>query len=465
MEQTTTIGWQRLAYYFGLAVVEATPPALLITLAGGNAWAALVVAVGAGALADWIMLRRLPPARQGPALVVAGLLVAWWVVRWLVAGEAGIFGGWGAAIDALFSLSGGQSSRAYLGLLTALYCFWRGTRLTLHDTISLHRLFRGSTVVIMLILGFGFLGSGPGAEITSAAITQMLIFFAVGLITIAIASASEERETELRRMGWRGLLTLLGAVGLVLVLGLLIGAVFFEPIAAAGQLVVQGLVLIATLVVAPIVVLIAVVLTWLFDRLNIGGALSQWLPSNLTGGLDALRQQQEALDGFPRWLSVAIQLFCGLVPILLIVTLLLLSRRRAQRRRGADEERESLWSWGGLASDLLGLLKRNTPPPVEGLREALARLRGGDPASRIRRSYIRLLLLGESRGTPRAAPQTPREYAANAANSIAGAAQPIATLTEAYERARYNPSATTAADAAAAEQSWETIDQAGRRAS
>jgi hypothetical protein len=155
------ISWQRLAYYLGLAVVEATAPALLLTLAGADAWAALIVAALAGGLADWIILRRLPPNRQGPALVGVGLLVAWWVVRGLVAADAGLFSGWGAAVDALFALSGGRAGIAYLGLLGALFCFWRGTRLTLHDTISLHRLFRGSAVVIMLIVGFGFLGAGP----------------------------------------------------------------------------------------------------------------------------------------------------------------------------------------------------------------------------------------------------------------------------------------------------------------
>jgi hypothetical protein len=459
------ISWQRLAYYLGLAVVEATAPALLITLAGGEAWAALIVAALAGGLADWIILRRLPPNRQGLALVGGGLLVAWWVVRGLVAPDAGLLGGWGAAVDALFSLSSGRAGIAYLGLLGALFCFWRGTRLTLHDTISLHRLFRGSAVVIMLIVGFGFLGAGPDSAVATPAMTELLIFFAVGLVTIAIASASEERETELRRMGWRGLLTLLGAVALVVLLGLLIGAVFFEPIAALGRVLVQALVLIATLIVAPVVILIAVVLSWLFSLLDVNGTLGLWRGTDLSGGLDALRRQQEALDGLPPWLGVALQVFCGLVPVLLLVALLLLSRRRARRRRGADEERESLWSWSGLASDLRGMFKRKAPQRAETLRDVLARLRGSDPASRIRRSYIRLLLLGEERGTPRAAPQTPREYAGDAAGSLPGAAQPIGTLTDAYERARYHPAATSPADAAEAEQAWGAIDQANRRGS
>ena len=98
-----------------------------------------------------------------------------------------------------------------------------------------------------------------------------------------------------------------------------------------------------------------------------------------------------------------------------------------------------------------------------GLRAALAALRGGDPASRVRRSYIRLLLLGEAHERPRPAPQTPHEYAPAAGALLPAAAQPVDALTDAYERARYNPNGVTAADADAAERAWAAIEQAERR--
>ena len=148
---------------------------------------------------------------------------------------------------------------------------------------------------------------------------------------------------------------------------------------------------------------------------------------------------------------------------MIIVGLFLLARRRSRRTGGADEERESLWEWGNLASDLRGLLAQLNPARrAEGLRDALARLRGSDPASRIRRSYIRLLLLGQERGQSRAAPETPREYASAAGALLPGANQPIDTLTESYERARYHPASATAADAATAERAWTAIEQADK---
>src|SRR5262249_31082797 len=99
-----------------------------------------------------------------------------------------------------------------------------------------------------------------------------------------------------------------------------------------------------------------------------------------------------------------------------------------------------------------------------GLRDALAYLRGGDPVSRIRRSYIRLLLAGEAHEQPRAAPQTPREYAATAGALVPGISGSVGTLTEGYERARYFPTGASDADAEAAERAWSEIESAEQRA-
>jgi hypothetical protein len=81
----------------------------------------------------------------------------------------------------------------------------------------------------------------------------------------------------------------------------------------------------------------------------------------------------------------------------------------------------------------------------------------------VRRSYIRLLLLGEAHAQPRRAPQTPHEYAPAASALLPAAAQPVDALTDAYERARYNPNGITTADADLAERAWAAIEQADKR--
>jgi hypothetical protein len=458
------ITWQRIAYHLGLALVEATPPALLLTLAGGGAWISLIGVVLAGALADWIILRRIRPERQGIALIVVGLLCALWLVKSQVVGDYGLLGDWGQALGTIFSISHPRAAVAYLSLLAALYCFWRGTRLTLHDSVSLHRLFRTAAIGLLLIVGLTIFGAGRAATIAVLASTEVLTFFAVGLVTIALASAIEHRDVELRILDWRGMLTLCGAIALVLVLGVLIGSLFGGAAGQVARGVVQAVVLIIALILSPLLLLIAKLLEWLINVAHLDQMLRQLVQQLQLQNQAPPPQTTGILAIFPAWVQAAIRIFFALLPVLLIVGLLLLARSRARHKRADDGERESLWSWGGLADDLRGLLAGlRTPRRDEGLRAALARLRGGDPASRVRRSYIRLLLLGEAHSLPRAAPQTPREYAPTAGAMLPVAAQPVAALTDAYERARYFPQGTTDADAAAAERMWEAIEQAERR--
>jgi hypothetical protein len=218
------------------------------------------------------------------------------------------------------------------------------------------------------------------------------------------------------------------------------------------------------LILAPLIWLVATLIERLIDLPGLDRMLRQLIQQFQPGALDQPPPLAgDALAIFPAWLQAALRIFFALLPILLILGLLLLARRRALRQASAGEERESLWSWQSVAADLRDLLaSRRRRPSAGGLRAALAALRGADPASRVRRSYIRLLLLGEAHKRPRPAPQTPHEYAPAAGELLPAAIQPVDTLTGAYERARYNPNGVTSADADAAERAWAAIEQADR---
>jgi hypothetical protein len=69
---------------------------------------------------------------------------------------------------------------------------------------------------------------------------------------------------------------------------------------------------------------------------------------------------------------------------------------------------------------------------------------------RVRRAYVGLLILLEGRERPRPPAQTPAEFAPAAATAL-GDPEPVATLTAAYERARYSPAGAAPADADAAD--------------
>ena len=453
------ISLQRLTYILGLAVIETTPLALLLLIVGvGATWGVIFAIVLAGALVDWVVQLWLPVERQRPALLVFAFLLALWVIKARVAGDYGLLSGWGQALGALFSLRDERSGMAYLLLLVTLYSFWRGIRLLGHDSASLRTFFIRATIAIMIIVGFGFwLAEGAAGNIVSSATVMVLIFFAVSLLSIALAGASEEHDAQLRRLGWRGLLTLGGAIMLVLIGGLLFVSLFGNGVVQVLSTIWTVFATILVLIMLPLIFLVEAVARWLFSVLDL---------SNLQRALEQLQQYQlqqrqqatEPLHVLPPWVSTLIQVFLALLPVVILAALFLLLRRRARRPADRDEERESLWSWRGVAADLRGLLAGLRPGRDGGLRGALARLRGADPVSRIRRSYIRLLLLGETHEHPRTPSQTPHEYEPDADALLPTAAQPIAALTSAYERARYHPAASTTADADAAERAWSAIE-------
>jgi hypothetical protein len=453
--------WQRLVYILALATVEATPAALPLVLAGGRgAWGLLILVVLAGALADWLVAGWLKVERQRPALLGAGLLVALWLAKVQVGAGYSLLTGWDAVPGALFSLRSTHAGLGYLTLLIALYAFRRGTRLLDHDSISLRSFFARAVFALLAVLGFAALStlSENQARVTLTTV-MLLTFFAVGLLAIALAAAAEEHDTDLRRLGWRGLMTLGASIGLVLVLGLLFASLFGQDAAQSLRAILRVLLLIMLLILSPVLILLAAIFERIAALINLQELLRTLQRQQI---LQQGQQQQNAtelLGIFPPWLQDALQIFFALLPVLVIVLLYLLMRRRARRAPNRDEERESLWSWNGLATDLRDLfagLRR--PRQDKGLRAALARLRGSDPASRIRRSYIHLLLAGEAQQHPRRAPQTPQEYAPDAGAAFPAATGPIAALTASYERARYHPDAATSADADAAERAWGEIE-------
>jgi uncharacterized protein DUF4129 len=459
------ITWQRLLYILCLAVVEATPAALPLVLAGApGTWGLLIVVVLAGALADWLAAGWLPVERQQPALLGAALLFAAWAIKVVVGGGGGLLSGWDQAFGALFSLTNARGGLAYLTLLICLYAFRRGTRLLDHDSISLRGLFARASVALILILGFVSLATlQPNDARLTLTTIMLLAFFAVGLLAIALASAAEEHDTQLSRLGWRGTLTLLAAIGLVLVLGLLFASVFGQDAARSVRAIVQGVLLLIVLIILPFLLLLEGLLEQIARMVNLRDFL-RVLEQRQLGLQRQQAQATEVLSIFPPWVRDVMQVLLALLPVLIIVALYLLVRRRARREPSRDEERESLWSWSGLASDIRDLLAGlRRAQEDSGLRAALARLRAGDPISRIRRSYIRLLLAGEAHERPRAAPETPREYAPEARALLPAAGAPIDTLTDAYERARYHPSSVSPADADAAERAWSEADAAERR--
>src|SRR5262249_11372951 len=153
-----------------------------------------------------------------------------------------------------------RSGLAYLTLLIALYAFRRGTRLLDHDSISLRGFFARAVLVLIFVLSIAALGTFRESEARVTLTTVMLAsFFAVGLLAIALAAAAEEHDTDLGRLGWRGLMTLGGAIGLVLVLGLLFASLFGQDAAQSVRAILRVLILIVLLILSPLLILMVAI--------------------------------------------------------------------------------------------------------------------------------------------------------------------------------------------------------------
>lgn len=436
--------WQRILFLVSLAIVEVAPAALLVTLAGGNVWLLLFGVALIGALVGRLSERLLPEHADRPATLAIGLLLG--VVSFAAVSGAGL-----NVVGALAQ----ASSFAYLTLLATVYVFWRGTRLAEHDSVTVGRFFNRAMIVIFVILMLGALGSALGSSLAAIAGWELLSFFGGGLLAIALAHMASD-QGNMQQIEWRGVATLAATIIVVMIGGILVASLFGGFALSFLGGIVQAIGFVIALLLAPF----AFALAWVLQRLVV-----------VLGDLEAARifaQQAQQLSETgrrlsmqgepPAWVGVVLNTLCFVVPLIALAAIILLRRRRARTVQPENEQRESLLSWQGVSNDLRDLfgLFRNRSGEA-GLQAALARLAGNDPASRIRRAYIRLLLHAEARERTRAVSQTPHEFV-SAAASATQARQQVETLTSAYERARYAPGTATQFQAEQAEQAWKQIE-------
>ncbi|MDZ4718486.1 MAG: DUF4129 domain-containing protein [Roseiflexaceae bacterium] len=443
---------RRVLTLFGLGLLELTPPALLLTLWGApGAWAALAFAVFGACAADALIQRFAPLPWQRPAIALAALPLALSVVAAIAIG--------GDVVTALFDLDSPQSLLCYAGLLAGLYAVWRGTRLLLYEQIGLREIFARVMGTSLLVL---LLAHADNSALLATATSEILLGFAIGLGTVALARAAEPGETALRAAGWRGAMPTIAAIGIVLLAGLALVALLNNEARGIVEGIVNVLVFLLAALILPIAFIFLPIIEWLLRAIHAPDLMKAL--QDFTRGLEQRQLQDSPFTQLAQswpWAGPLFEWIGRLMPVLtLLILIWLVARRRAATAASTDEERVSLFSWNGLIADLADLLARlRQQAPEGGLLAALARLRADDPDSRIRRSYIRMLLIAESLQQPRAEPQTPHEYLPTAQATIPTVPQALNALTVAYEQARYSPGSASAEDATAAEQAWNEIER------
>lgn len=457
------MSWQRAVFLLALAVVEATPVVVLLTVLGTPMWPLLISVVLLGALSDWAILRW-QPDKQQMLLPIAAILIALGVSKTIISGQIGPFSGWGSLVG-LFLLTGTNAYAGYVGLVGSLYAFWRGLNLRNQSVHTTRDIFLRNTAVIVAIAMLSLVTGRVALSQASMATAEVVIFFMVGLITIALAGAIEASDAARRRLDGRGFLMLVGVVMLITAIGFGLASLVSDQIAQVITWLWGTVLVVVAVVFAPIFLLFAYALSWLFQWADFDGfvrQIAQLQQQMAAAGQNA--QSNQSLASTPAWVAPLGQGICLAVPIVVLLLCVILLRRRAVQRDTMDETRESVFDWQGFTNDLRGLFARRRPAEAGGLQAALAAMRGTDPASRIRRSYIRLLLQGERREQPRASFQTPREYAPVVGGDLPPAKSQVVELTRAYEVARYHPDAATDAAANRAEQSASAIERAAKAA-
>ncbi len=435
----------RLLTLLTLASLETTLVSLpiLALTRFGLPWPFLLLLVVLGVAADNVSL-RLPPRLERPALAVGAALA-------VLLALARQFGGPLPALAALLPGADGFAL-AYTLSLIALLLYWRGTRVATRDSLGVSALFgRGAAAMLVALLVGPVLGLG--APLGSAPVLAHIVgFVSLGLLSLALTHAEDDPGSGERRLGWRWLLSLAIAIVAVVLVGVLAVALLGGGASMQAAQSLLGLLIFPFALVGGLVAYLLI--TFLGEPLSnlLRSVFAQMqLLQNLTPPPPRVTSEGRAegmVETITR-LADSATLLMALIPLAILVAVILFMRGRRRRAKAEDEERKSLGVASSLASDLRDLLGRLRNPfarRLEGLQAALAGLHGDDPATRVRRAYVHFLLHLEARDLPRGPTQTPAELAA-----AVEAPRALATLTAAYERARYNPAGVAPADADAAE--------------
>ncbi len=339
----------------------------------------------------------------------------------------------------------------FIQLIAVLYLWLRGitigrSRIPYDD---LEKSFYSGIVALAIILGFNrFTPLLAVAETTTA----ILIFFTAGLGALALGSFERARrqqsETGLAfNRHW--LATVAGVIGAILGGGLLLAGLatpeslarlrpLLSPVinflAPGMEVLLTAIVLVLVWIAVPLFALVEWIARRLLEAIQFP-LLPQPLPVNqqVEEALQALLQSPVFQATSHGLVVVLVVLFFGLLFVAALRRFLRLSDQEI------DETRESILSRELLLNQLRSLLARRRPAPSAPPLPPYLTLSGppDDPRLIVRRAYQSMLEWAASLGRPRAPGLTPQTYAATLSQAAPPGAEAIATLTQAYEVARY----------------------------
>jgi hypothetical protein len=426
-----------LAAQLGVHAVRGDRQARLLVV--GTGLVAAVLALYAGLEAAW------PPAGMGPQPLWQG--------------------GWLRAVAA-------RPGTAFTILAIAVWLWWWGI-LTGREPPGYDLFSRNFALgIAALAIGIAVAYATPGMPLRGALLT-LLLFFAVGLGALAIASLQETRRYELRTseqpLGlsryWLG--TVGAVIGVLLAAGVLL-AQLFAPDAIARLL--APLTALTDLLGRAFIFILMAFAYLAFLPLSALARLLHFAPRNMQlpaltpmNLLQELGKRQNESAGLPASVRLALHILGGLLLLAIIAGLFAFAFRRLRPYGEEDvaEARESILTADLLKQQLARLLRRGKGKNATA-EELFVRVQGDDPRAEVRRIYQALLAWAVIQGLPRPRGATPTEYAELVRKTLPAAGDEIDELTAVYLVARYDtaPLSTEAVEAARA--AWGRIAANGK---
>lgn len=406
-------------------------------------WPQLTAAMLLAALLDRVV-QILPRAWRPRAWLAGGLLIGALLLKAMMGGGLSPLTGWGILNPEDYA----GYQELIFSSVALLYLWWRGSRLIEIDYDAVGIIFRRGLIILLVALPFlQIFVAAPfnQPEVFSALTAYVVTFVGSALLSLAISNIMGRESGRRRR--WIAT-TVLPVLALILA-SIGIVAVFSATLRRLLAETLQVIIITIYWLISPIIALFMAALSWILQ-----GALTPPpgaqpaatpTPAPTPGPQpDPLAQIRQAYPEPASAATLEVWRIAGVL-ILLVLTIVALRWMLAQargRQQAEQEERSSLWSWAEMRRDLFDMvnslldpLRRKRP----GLRDTLAALRGNDPITRIRRAYVRLLLLAEEHERARAPHQTPREYLPQVEALAPGASAAMSILTATYEHARYGP--------------------------
>ncbi len=431
-------------------------------------WAPFVLMVGAHWFATYLERRELASGTATvnpnkvtmtsgsqwvfPLLFVVALFIIWTSVyasttslfdpRWL----------WSLLNDIL--LLSPRAYRVFAVFIISGYFCWRGivlARRVLEPADVFNALRLGVGVIIAVIV----VHAGTGGAPYEAVFLLLLIpvFTCLALFTHALARALFVRHSHpgglegSAAVQERALLTVIGTVGLILLLISLAIGTFASPAFLAS--VQQALSPLGTLYnwivigLAYFLVFLSTPIFWLFSLLHPSGKMHIFTPP-----ASAVTKARHLPPQTPQAVLTTIAVLKFVLPLLCIALIGLfiwwaLRRRRVRLVRRGEDLRESLWSWQLFWTQLKSLLRalwsrlfpRRAPAvePAQVVEEI-----GGDPAARsVREIYRALLKWAAARGYRRKKDETPCEFRRRLGERLPQVEPELGAITDAYTATRY----------------------------